>query len=299
MRRAYAAPVVSALNTSLAMSTSETLSKKSAMRKEGMKKLREYAKTNPTAQVADSEKISQHLFDLVRRHTSRDTVLHCCAYLPLPYEVDLRPFMKKVLAYNTQDDKEGTIKLYVPVVLTPPAAGSDTTLPWHVPVETAPQRLQSAMLFVELFNLEEDLAQNFERHGRFNILELKQSVLEGFFQAEKEERALLTCDAWSSLFPSHAPPASLTTLREEPLLVVTPGVCFDAKGGARLGKGGGYYDRFLQYHRAGRPDARTTAVAVGFPFQLVEEAIPMTPALDAFMDSLVTPEGVVNREGVA
>lgn len=46
--------------------------------------------------------------------------------------------------------------------------------------------------------------------------------------------------------------------------VLVPGVAFDRQG-YRLGRGGGYYDRFLKTVRA-----RTTKVGLGFSFQAVD-----------------------------
>ena len=63
-------------------------------------------------------------------------------------------------------------------------------------------------------------------------------------------------------------------------LAVVPGVAFDATG-ARLGHGGGYYDRLL----AEMPQA--FRVGVGFEFQ-VFETVP-TQAHDVGMDALATP----------
>lgn len=47
-------------------------------------------------------------------------------------------------------------------------------------------------------------------------------------------------------------------------LIVLPAVAFD-KQGKRLGRGGGYYDRFLQLH------PESTLIGVGYDFQLVNE----------------------------
>lgn len=47
-------------------------------------------------------------------------------------------------------------------------------------------------------------------------------------------------------------------------LIVVPGVAFDAKG-RRLGRGGGFYDRFI------KKLTHTVLVGVGYDFQLVDE----------------------------
>jgi 5-formyltetrahydrofolate cyclo-ligase len=67
-------------------------------------------------------------------------------------------------------------------------------------------------------------------------------------------------------------------------LIVVPGLGFDVSGG-RLGRGGGFYDRFLS-----RPGVRAWKVAVGLDEQVVEPplAVPMEP-WDVRVDALVTP----------
>ena len=71
-------------------------------------------------------------------------------------------------------------------------------------------------------------------------------------------------------------------------LVVVPGLAFDA-GGRRLGRGHGYYDRFLC-------GLGGTAVTVGlaFSWQLIPE-VPVD-AWDVPVDAVVTENGVVERD---
>jgi 5-formyltetrahydrofolate cyclo-ligase len=65
-------------------------------------------------------------------------------------------------------------------------------------------------------------------------------------------------------------------------LVIVPGVAFDVHQ-RRLGRGGGFYDRFL----LGRPDVHALCVGVAFDLQIV----PDVPALqhDVRMDVILTP----------
>jgi 5-formyltetrahydrofolate cyclo-ligase len=51
-------------------------------------------------------------------------------------------------------------------------------------------------------------------------------------------------------------------------LIIVPGVAFDKKG-CRLGRGGGYYDRFL------KKQTHAILIGVGYDFQLVDE-VPAT-----------------------
>jgi 5-formyltetrahydrofolate cyclo-ligase len=68
-------------------------------------------------------------------------------------------------------------------------------------------------------------------------------------------------------------------------VVIVPGVAFTPDG-ARLGQGGGWYDRFL----AGvRPDC--TSIGVGFDAQVVD-MLPTEPH-DVALDGVVTESGVL------
>lgn len=75
-------------------------------------------------------------------------------------------------------------------------------------------------------------------------------------------------------------------LPQEIGLILVPGLAFDRRGG-RLGKGAGYYDRFM---------AQTTALRVGVLYgaELTDE-VPMQ-AHDLFMDALLTADGVIITE---
>lgn len=70
-------------------------------------------------------------------------------------------------------------------------------------------------------------------------------------------------------------------------LVITPGVAFDLRC-ERLGRGGGFYDRFLaKAHR------HTTAIGICFDFQLVDE-IP-TAADDVPVHAVVTDRRAIEQ----
>jgi 5-formyltetrahydrofolate cyclo-ligase len=81
---------------------------------------------------------------------------------------------------------------------------------------------------------------------------------------------------------------------EEPLeLVVMPGLAFD-RAGRRLGRGGGYYDKFLHSARARAAQRRwppPLLVALSFRSQLVDQ-VPVE-AHDVGVDAIITPDEVI------
>ena len=82
-----------------------------------------------------------------------------------------------------------------------------------------------------------------------------------------------------------APSAPLRTID----LILVPGLAFDRRG-ARLGRGGGYYDRTL-------PRLRSDAVRVGIAHpSLLFDRLPEEP-FDARVDALALPDGVVAVRG--
>lgn len=72
-------------------------------------------------------------------------------------------------------------------------------------------------------------------------------------------------------------------------VVIAPGVAFDRRG-ARVGYGGGFYDRFLRRVRPGVP-----VVAIAFALQVVDE-VPQGPG-DRRVDAIVTEDEVIVCRG--
>jgi len=67
-------------------------------------------------------------------------------------------------------------------------------------------------------------------------------------------------------------------------LILVPGLGFDPQGG-RLGRGAGFYDRFLS-----QPGRRSLAWGVGFGCQMIDR-VPREPH-DAVLDAIVTEDGL-------
>jgi len=84
------------------------------------------------------------------------------------------------------------------------------------------------------------------------------------------------------------------------LLVLTPGLAFD-RGGRRLGRGKGFYDRFLHTLRAAHPPGRSSwCVGLCFDEQLVDR-VPVSDH-DEILEGIVTdreviPEGLLEFRG--
>ncbi len=79
---------------------------------------------------------------------------------------------------------------------------------------------------------------------------------------------------------------------EEIDLCLVPGAAFDPVTGARLGKGGGYYDRFLPFIR--KEVGRIHVLGICYTDQLVKE-LP-TQAHDIPVDAILSEDGIVRTE---
>lgn len=68
-------------------------------------------------------------------------------------------------------------------------------------------------------------------------------------------------------------------------LILVPGVAFDRKG-HRIGRGGGYYDRFLKKHK------KACKLGIGYDFQLKHRDLPQTRH-DQPLDGVITPQETI------
>ncbi len=111
------------------------------------------------------------------------------------------------------------------------------------------------------------------------------------FRVIAGDPARLARDAWGIPQPDPSWPAWEPGPGPEIVLVVTPGLAFDAEL-HRLGRGRGYYDRFLARLRAA-PGIRCTAVA----FCLDEQVVDRLPhgAGDQDVDAIVTDRRTIGR----
>lgn len=80
-------------------------------------------------------------------------------------------------------------------------------------------------------------------------------------------------------------PVGPTASTDDLDLVLMPALAVDPSG-ARLGYGGGFYDRFLTTH----PHVRTLAVL--FSLSRVDDPLPFVPQHDRRVDGWVTPTGI-------
>lgn len=102
---------------------------------------------------------------------------------------------------------------------------------------------------------------------------------------EVETLAHLTPSAWHPQIREHSQPGARVVLPEEIGAIAVPGLAF-TKSGHRLGRGGGYYDRYL----ASLPTS-TMRIGVCFALQIVA-TLPIEPH-DQPMHAVVTEEGLI------
>jgi 5-formyltetrahydrofolate cyclo-ligase len=111
-----------------------------------------------------------------------------------------------------------------------------------------------------------------------------------FYRYEGRTRGLIP-NQFGILEPD---PAWLTVdlreLAEGPLLILAPGLAFD-RSLRRIGRGKGYYDRFLAKARSGPQEC--LVIGLTLAEQVVEE-VPVGP-LDQLLDGLITDRELIDR----
>lgn len=223
---------------------------KSVLRNAVLQRIRELSESNRRNQSIDL--CDQLWKQVVCPCLTQGKDVAILAYLPLSFEVDLRMLFKKLWdhqQYLGAHDKRAAV--FVPKIVSTRSAqhGGD-------------------MCFVEVFD-ENDLVAKFPPTGKWQTCELNDEEWHYFCQSLSQRndcpkstscfptrRVLCTADALASLGEPLSPWSAIrfktsinaeenTSLSQTHVLVLTPAAAYDARG-ARLGKGGGYYDRFLK-----------------------------------------------------
>lgn len=90
----------------------------------------------------------------------------------------------------------------------------------------------------------------------------------------------------------HIPTDKPTDNRRDVDIVVAPGVVFDERR-ARYGRGGGYYDRFLE-----KIPKKTVVIAIAYDFQVLRPPWKLKlNELDVKMDMIITEKRIIQKAG--
>ena len=95
--------------------------------------------------------------------------------------------------------------------------------------------------------------------------------------------------------PKLEPAKQLVPNAQDKIFVVMPGAVFD-EAGNRIGYGGGYYDKYLEWLASKVPVEQICKVAVGFGCQMVEKGRIVREAHDIQVDYIVTESQVVESK---
>lgn len=82
---------------------------------------------------------------------------------------------------------------------------------------------------------------------------------------------------------------------QDNIFVLMPGAVFD-EAGNRIGYGGGYYDKYLEWLASVMPAEQICKVAVGFACQMVEKGRIVKETHDVRVDYIVTESQVIELE---
>ena len=110
--------------------------------------------------------------------------------------------------------------------------------------------------------------------------------------ALRADRHGVQVPAQSATGPGSGPETGVETGGEHPQVVLLPGVAFDDRC-RRLGRGGGFYDRYIAHRRQTAADGAKRVFAAGIALEAhMLDAVPVGP-LDERLDGVVCPTRVV------
>lgn len=108
-----------------------------------------------------------------------------------------------------------------------------------------------------------------------------------------EEMSTLEHGSFGIREPKLEPAKQFVPKEQDEIFILMPGAVFDEDGN-RIGYGGGYYDKFLEWLAGKVPAGQICKVAVGFACQMVEQGRIVRETHDIRVDYIVTENQVVN-----
>lgn len=127
-----------------------------------------------------------------------------------------------------------------------------------------------------------------EEVGTYDIIAHSLSIGKKIYAPAIKNKKIMACNVKKidelkkGRFQIMEPPISTTKNKFD--MIIVPAIAFDAKG-ARLGRGGGYFDRFLS-------QAKGTRVGLAFDFQIVDK-ITSEPH-DMRVDKIITENRTID-----
>lgn len=275
--------------------------------------------------IWNSSPLSNHTINgefaaAVASHPKRISIL---CYFSMWYELDLTSLFAEVWAAAAAASATGegpSVHVYVPHMLPPvtpatrhsddTAASSSSTA---VSPSSSPPTRGGNMVFVEVLSAA-DQSASFVPQGKMKILEIRPEVLQAALENGDRDLLFTTMDTLEELSmrnrsptvgepvglrPRTKPVVDRVRSGEECFLVLTPAAAYDREM-HRMGKGGGFYDRFLHALRQAESEPtlrqpppsfrRVMVIGVGFDQQLLPEGVevPFEEGWDQPVDAVLT-----------
>lgn len=244
------------------------LSPKKLLRKHILAVSKQVCKEQPIAfRQEQSIKLCEKLFGMIENPSGATTPGKCFTssssapakniglYLPLYFEIDVEPLIRKLLSSASRE-----YKIFVPEL--------------YKKESSTEEKQMMSMRFVQVLN-NQDLDENFKPVPPYNIKEPASKEIDPFYKDRLR-------------FSKTEEDANNNTTNLDVLIV--PGVAFDFWCN-RLGKGGGFYDRWIS---AAGGKNRTVFVGVGFDEQL--PAVERNSGVSSWWKQLKDNDGQTSLE---